>query len=188
MNTKEFFNAVAEKWDANEPYTREQIQSFLLSCGLQGNKRTLDLGCGTGVISDILLQAGCAVTALDLSEKMIEAAKKKHAGKDIRFVCGDFYSFSESGFEQVVLFNAYPHFLDRAAFVKKLASVLSEGGTFLIAHNIGREALSRHHSGVKDISCELLPVLEESKYFSPSFTILSARETENSYLIRGQRK
>lgn len=188
MNTKDFFNAVAETWDSHEPCTREQIQSFLFSCGLERNKKTLDLGCGTGIISDILLQAGCAVTALDLSDKMIEAARKKHAGKDIRFVCGDFYEFSEGGFEQVVVFNAYPHFLDKSAFVEKLASILSEGGTFLIAHNIGRETLSRHHSGVRDISCELLPVLEESKYFSPSFTVLSARETENSYLIRGQKK
>ena len=81
MNTKDFFNAVAETWDSHEPCTREQIQSFLFSCGLESKKKTLDLGCGTGVISDILLEAGCAVTALDLSEKMIEAAKKKARGQ-----------------------------------------------------------------------------------------------------------
>lgn len=40
-------------------------------------KRVLDAGCGPGLYAEILLQRGAVVTAIDVSERMIELARKR---------------------------------------------------------------------------------------------------------------
>lgn len=188
MNAKDFFNSIAPEWDSHEMHTQKEIETFLSFCGVKKGRATLDLGCGTGILSGILSSWNCAVTAMDLSEEMISCAKQKHAGENIRFLSENFYETKEGGFEQVVVFNAYPHFLNTAAFVKKLSEVLKAGGEFYILHNFGRERLDSHHEGLEEISRSLLPAGEEAKAFEGYFEILRAEESENYYLIHGRKK
>ncbi|MDY0873151.1 class I SAM-dependent methyltransferase [Dongia rigui] len=51
----------------------------------------LELACGTGEVTQVLLSLGHQVTALDFSESMLAVARKKHAGKErnLRFILGD---------------------------------------------------------------------------------------------------
>lgn len=51
--------------------------------------RVLELGCGTGVVTEQLLRHGAAVTAVDLSEKMLARARRKLAGYEATIVFGD---------------------------------------------------------------------------------------------------
>ncbi|MDZ5449998.1 class I SAM-dependent methyltransferase [Labrys sp. ZIDIC5] len=52
--------------------------------------RVLDLACGTGEITKLLLALGHDVTALDFSEAMLAVARRKHAGRQrLRFRLGD---------------------------------------------------------------------------------------------------
>lgn len=44
-------------------------------------RSVLDLACGTGEISGILLELGARVTAIDFAEPMLEQARRKHAGR-----------------------------------------------------------------------------------------------------------
>jgi ubiquinone/menaquinone biosynthesis C-methylase UbiE len=46
-------------------------------------KRVLDLACGTGSVSELLAASGIDVVGVDLSEGMIEAAKRKAARKKL---------------------------------------------------------------------------------------------------------
>lgn len=53
-------------------------------------RRVLDLACGTGEITKLLLALGHEVTALDFSEAMLAVARRKHAGRErLRFRLGD---------------------------------------------------------------------------------------------------
>ncbi|MBY8864584.1 class I SAM-dependent methyltransferase [Streptomyces sennicomposti] len=49
----------------------------------------LDLGCGTGSLSQLAAEQGHRVTGVDLSEAMIERARAKLAGRDAVFLPGD---------------------------------------------------------------------------------------------------
>ena len=51
-------------------------------------------------------------------------------------------------FDAVVIYNAYPHFPDKPAMVKKVYRLLKPSGRFVVAHGIGREATNLHHEAV----------------------------------------
>ncbi len=52
--------------------------------------RVLELACGTGEVTNVLLSLGHQVVALDFSEAMLQVAQRKHAGNDrVRFILAD---------------------------------------------------------------------------------------------------
>lgn len=189
MQVKDFFNSVAAKWDAAEKYTADDIRPFVDLCGIRKTDKVLDLGCGTGIITALLAERAAEVVALDIADNMIDIAKAKYAGKNLnaRFVCGDFYTADLPKFDYVVIFNAYPHFTDNAAFVRRLYDVLADSGRFAVLHNIGRATLDKHHDNVTEISRSLLPINEEKLLFTGLFDIVRAEETQDKYILIGEK-
>lgn len=52
--------------------------------------RVLELACGTGEVTNVLLSLGHEVVALDFSEAMLKVARDKHAGNErVRFILAD---------------------------------------------------------------------------------------------------
>ena len=189
MDAKTFFNNLAPTWDSREPCNAQQLAPFVKRCGAKAGDKVLDLGCGTGIISGILQNMGCFVTAMDISDGMIARAKEKYGTNcGINFVCKDFYDCTEEKFDCVVIFNAYPHFTDKNAFVNKLHDVLKPCGKFAVMHNIGRVTLTKHHQGAEEISSCLLPVEQEKLFFTDKFDITVTEEDDRHYLIKGVRK
>lgn len=187
MDAKTFFNERAALWDTHERATRGELEEVLSHALLKRGDHVLDLGCGTGVISGILEDFGCLVTGLDLSENMIAIAREKYAGRSIRLLCGDFYEYEGRDFDAVVVFNAYPHFLDRERFAARLFSSLKTGGSFTVLHNFSRKKIDECHSSVMEFSRRLLPAEEEARFFERFFTIEETLDGENIYCIRGRK-
>ena len=59
----------------------------------------LDLGCGSGVMTELLAEKGYDMTGVDLSEEMLSEAIKKRdkSGHDILYLCQDMRSFELYG-------------------------------------------------------------------------------------------
>lgn len=72
--------------DAAVAAWRQLIEDAL---GPPAGRRVLDLACGTGEISRVLLGMGAEVTGLDFSESMLDRARAKHAGKRFRGILAD---------------------------------------------------------------------------------------------------
>lgn len=168
-----FFNEKAPTWDETaEPSGVKHIAVAKLA-GVKEGSRVLDLGCGTGIMVPAYLACGAGqVIGCDLSEGMISRAQEKWAQvSEVSFVCADVLDFEESaspdaepGFDIVVIYNAYPHFPDKAALVKKVASLLRPGGRFLVAHGMGWAALNDHHATVPaDVTSALVPAATACK-------------------------
>lgn len=61
-------------------------------CGYNLNgRKVLEIGCGTGILTGLLLEGGFAVTALDLSNQMVkEASARLGNNEKLEFRVGDF--------------------------------------------------------------------------------------------------
>lgn len=188
-NIKEFFDVRAENWDKNQK-SKEFLKGVLSKVNIKKGDKVLDLACGTGVISSILQEMSeTKLYAIDLSSEMIKQAQKKSTNSNIEFICSDFYKFNEKDFNVIVCFDAYPHFLDREKFSKKLCSSLIKSGIAYIIHDCGRDELNSHHTlHANHVSRMLLPVEEEIEVFKKEFDVLEYEEQEHYYFIALRKK
>lgn len=181
---REKFDTWAPNWDEGEG-PDSKLLDFLFSVLPGGKKdKVLDLACGTGVISKRLQEKyGGEVYGLDLSPKMIEIAKAKYQNEPhIHFSSGDFYTDKSSGYDLIVMHNAYPHFLDVEGLCKRLHESLNEGGYFAVIHSVGREELNDHHAAhASPISFLLSSPEEEANRFSPAFQTVDFGEDKTYY-------
>lgn len=189
---RSFFDSHASHWDDNDEHDDRKINALLNKVGILEGDKILDLGCGTGVISEKLYERSRRqVTAVDLSEKMIQQAKNKHISeKEVQFFAKDFYTMREGGYDLIIIFDAYPHFLQLNEFKESIIRNLSEDGRFAIVHDLGRKQLHDCHKGrdVSLLSRDLSDPNTEAELYRADFDILKAEEGENYYLLVGQKK
>jgi demethylmenaquinone methyltransferase/2-methoxy-6-polyprenyl-1,4-benzoquinol methylase len=183
----EYFNSAAASWDSHCCASAEKIRALLSLCGIRPHARIMDVACGTGVLFPFLLPYSPELLrAVDISPEMIRIAASKH--DDPRLVCSveDFYEFNETGFDYVIVYNAYPHFLDKERFARQAYERLNPGGRLVIAHGLGRERINRCHSTKNPrISGELLPCAQEARLLGSRFCFDRMVDTEDMYLLSG---
>lgn len=179
---KDYFDNVAETY---EHIDSPRIDELLSVLDLPKYRRILDLASGKGIISSRLQEkSGGEVVALDISIKMSEVARNKNNNPYVKVLTGDFYQFEDQPFDLIIVFDAYPHFLDKEAFVKKCLELLNVGGTLAIIHDIGRDELNSHHKQhAIHVSRPLDEPIKEADIFLPYFELIKAEEDKNSYKI-----
>lgn len=187
-----FFDHQAPTWDKLDGHDDKRIDWLLNKVGIKEGDKVLDLGCGTGVISmELYKRTKEKVVAVDLSDEMIKLAKKKYPDESkIQFKKADFYSFDERGFDYIVVFDAYPHFLQLKEFKQSLLRNLNDNGKFCILHDLGRKQLADCHKG-KDVSLlsrELQDPRKEAEFYKDDFEILIQEEGEDFYILMGEKK
>ena len=187
---KKFFDDRAEDWDSYCPKSQEELELLLNDIDIKQGDKVLDLACGTGVITNILFdKSQTDLYAIDLSSKMIDVAKSKYKNAKIHFIDSDFLYYDENDFDAIVLFDAYPHFLNTDDFKNKLLLSLKKGGRLYIVHDCPRKELNAHHmTFAKDVSRLLKPVKEEANFYSDSFDIIKAYEDDKTYRIYLRKK
>ena len=84
-------NIPYEEWGT---YLLELLQEHGVRDGL-----VLELGCGTGSMTEILAEAGYDMIGIDLSEEMLETAmeKREQSGHNILYLCQDMREFELYG-------------------------------------------------------------------------------------------
>lgn len=95
----------------------------------------LDLGCGYGWHCKYAEELGAAfVLGIDLSEKMIEAAKKKNAGRNISYARAGIEEYDyPTGRYDLVISNLALHYIEDIALVyRKVAATLKPCGIFIL--------------------------------------------------------
>lgn len=90
----------------------------------------LDLGCGTGDLTNEIALSGASVLGLDASEDMIEKARKKFPG--IAFQWGDACYFKKENAFDAVFSNAVIHWIaDQDTLIQQVYNNLKTGGRFV---------------------------------------------------------
>jgi len=94
------FAAVYDTFMDNIPYAYwcKYLTGLLKEYGVEDGL-VLDLGCGTGSLTELLAEEGYDMIGIDYSEEMLELAmeKKYESGKDILYLCQDMREFELYG-------------------------------------------------------------------------------------------
>lgn len=102
----------------------ERTWAVLVGEGLvPSNGTVLDIGCGTGVLTERFARSGVSVTGLDISPGMLSKARQRCAGcENATFVCQDWNAFSTvHGFDLV--FSSFCPGVDGLSSILKMESM-----------------------------------------------------------------
>ncbi|MFC0444932.1 bifunctional 2-polyprenyl-6-hydroxyphenol methylase/3-demethylubiquinol 3-O-methyltransferase UbiG [Pseudidiomarina halophila] len=101
-------------------------------------KRVLDIGCGGGLVTEALAQAGAKVTGIDLAEQSLQVARL-HALEsklDIDYQCiaaEDFAAQHAGEFDVVTCLEMLEHVPAPASIVEAAAKLVKPGGTLVFS-------------------------------------------------------
>ncbi|MBT3981967.1 MAG: class I SAM-dependent methyltransferase [Bacteriovoracaceae bacterium] len=123
----------SKEYDSEVDYVSSLIKKYA------GNSKSiLDLGCGTGKHAELFLNKGHSVHGVDLSDEMLEIAKKRigEENSEVRFSCANITELSlDKKFDTVVsLFHVMGYLTTNANVgdVFRVASDhLNQGGLFI---------------------------------------------------------
>jgi ubiquinone/menaquinone biosynthesis C-methylase UbiE len=120
--------------DAYDVFTPESNLRLVTTCmrlaRLKPAARVADLGCGSGVFTDLLHKQGYRAVGLDLSSKLIALGRAKYPG--VEFLEGDVehLPFSDGSLDGVLLSGLVHHLPDPSRCASEVYRVLKRGGAF----------------------------------------------------------
>ncbi len=136
MNIQGAYNQWSQIYDSNENLTRDldqkTLQNFLEHKTFDS---ILEIGCGTGKNTLLLVQKGRRVHALDFSQGMIEKAREKVQAGNIRFDMADLtkrWPCEDSAYDFITCNLVLEHIEDLGHIFSEAARTLQPGGQFFI--------------------------------------------------------
>jgi SAM-dependent methyltransferase len=114
------FDGVARLYQASRPGYPSQVVEFVVAtAGLDAGSTVLEIGCGTGQLTELLAGYGFELTAIDIGPSMIAAAQRQLEGSAV--------SFHASSFDLIIASAAF-HWIDPEVRFVKSARLLRPGG------------------------------------------------------------
>lgn len=139
--TDEFYNELYinnKSWNTSKPNSDENdrwivIRYFIESLG-RNNLSILDVGCGRGVISNLLSRYG-SVLGIDPVRSVIEYGKGLYTDIELMALSLEEYSyiFPDKKYDLVVCTEVLEHVVDKVGFLKKIKNLISEDGHLVIS-------------------------------------------------------
>ncbi len=148
------YNLAAKEYDKRQAYLDSFEKNQLLPLlGDVAGKKILDVGAGTGRLSVELQKLGAEVTALDVSEVMLQELHRKN--KNIGIVVGDAEKmpFGSEAFDIVVAAFLIVHLKNPERFFDEAYRVLKNGGKFLVT-NINQKDPPKIHTKEGEVVIE----------------------------------
>ena len=131
----DFFNQYASAEGDYDVFTDRSnlkiVRSSVDFGGLRPPGRMVDLGCGTGVFTKILFDLGFQTEGLDISDGLIEVARKKYPS--ILFKVGDVEAlpYESESVDGILLSGILHHLPDLSRCAKEIFRVLKPRGAFV---------------------------------------------------------
>lgn len=98
--------------------------------GIQGN--VLDVACGTGDMAVSLVERGCTVTGVDISEEMLAIARQKAPMVTFMIADAEHLPFPDASFDAVTCAFGVRNFVHLEQGLNEMLRVLKPGGQLVI--------------------------------------------------------
>ncbi len=179
-DNEEFYNGYHELRNSKEiPSANDLIeipQLFELIGDVKG-KKVLDIGCGAGGHDRKLIELGAeSVLGIDISEKMLEEAKKNNNSDKITYQLLSMNNLEKINekFDLVISSLAIHYIEDYDGLCKKVFNLLKDGGYFIFSHDHPMDSAI-----IMDNLEKRYVIIDGKKYF-----LLSDYNNEGKRLIR----
>jgi ubiquinone/menaquinone biosynthesis C-methylase UbiE len=194
---QDYFETIAAGWDDlfDLGSVRDRLRAALCALGIVPGETILDLGCGTGILSGLLLpmlSPGGRIIALDFAEAMIEEARRKLPDSRVSWLQADAAAIPlpPSSVDRVVCFSAWPHFPDQARVADDVCRVLRDGGHLHILHTDTRQKINAVHARAGGaIAGDVLPPVHDLGLTLSTHGLIPYELTETSerYLVSARK-
>lgn len=105
---------------------------ILEGTGIGSSSRILEIGCGTGLFTEMFARSGAEVTALDLSPELLAIARDRNISR-VRFLETSFEDSRIEGPFDAVIGSSVLHHLDLERALPRIYSLLRPGGVLSFA-------------------------------------------------------
>jgi ubiquinone/menaquinone biosynthesis C-methylase UbiE len=124
------FDGVAHLYEASRPgYPSEIVEFAIATAAVGAGSDVLEVGCGTGQLTESLARYEFRLTAIDIGPSMIAAARSRLDGRAVSFQASSFEDFTarDASFDLIVSATAF-HWVDPEVKFRKPARLLRPGG------------------------------------------------------------
>lgn len=133
--TREFFDEVDARFYSSSPFYRgPQPFGRLIPFEKLKGKRVLEIGCGLGLHSQLIAEAGARLTSIDLTPRAVGLTQKRMALKgiesDVRVMDAENMEFADNEFDFVWSWGVIHHSAQTERIVSEVFRVLKPAGEF----------------------------------------------------------
>jgi ubiquinone/menaquinone biosynthesis C-methylase UbiE len=148
---QKFYDQLAAEWDLM--FTSEDLErlSHLVeSLNIEPGAEIVDLGCGTGILFDLLRRMvgpTGTVTGVDFSLEMARKAHRNFPFENVNVVDADVTNlpFRDDSFDFAISFAAFDNFSDKGKALLEIHRVLKSGALFCIIYLASSKELTEQH-------------------------------------------
>src|SRR3989344_945796 len=138
-----FFDKFSKDYDTSafkqsvglEYISKLETDFILQNCPVKKGDRVLDIGIGTGRNADILLKKEAIIEGIDISEGMMEEAKRKFKGGRVNFTVADAgkkIPFKSDSFDYVICMRVLKYIPTWKKTIEEVSRVLKKDGIFIL--------------------------------------------------------
>lgn len=123
-------------WDTPAGKMRAQRRGKLLTeaAGLKSGVYALEVGCGTGLFTEMMAQSGARILAVDISPELLELARQRNLPADrIEFREMRFEDGAADGPYDAIIGSSVLHHLEMKTALKRMFELLKPGGRIAFA-------------------------------------------------------
>jgi 2-polyprenyl-3-methyl-5-hydroxy-6-metoxy-1,4-benzoquinol methylase len=140
LHRRTLFDSVAQLYQASRlGYPSDIVEFAVATAEVGAGSEVLEVGCGTGQLTESLARYGFRLTAIDIGPSMINAARRRLDGPALSFRVSSFEDFAapEASFDLIISGTAF-HWIDPEVRFRKPARLLRPGGWLALLETVER--------------------------------------------------